>query len=722
MTADLFISSTNQAAVFLNRVRIFLFVPVLSLVFLLGHTAAVFAAGQLQWQVNQTGAAGPNFSGPVLIQADGKIVVGGARRAFPFGSGSDFALTRLLPSGALDLSFGANGAVVTPFVNFSCTVNALALQPDGKIIAAGLCQGFTTSAAFARYNPDGSLDASFNGGGKFLIGTSSLITAVTVLPDGKILAAGSSSVTTVSDFMLIRLGANGAFDNTFGSGGTLVTPVTNQSDSILSMAVQPDGKIVVAGYADFGSQEGNTFVVVRYLPDGNSDPTFDEDSFTATDFGDPHEYASAVALQANGKIVAAGFTDGPGSRGALVRFNADGSYDGSFGTGGKVVIPAETLTTSRITELAIQSNGKIVTAGAATSGTTTGLLVSRFRRDGSLDTSFDGDGILLIPTSPGWRNLTGAGLAIRTNSSILVTANESTDKTGIRGITYSIVGDPQTTADFDADGITDLSQKVGTGDWIFRFSTTGFIDTVSMHSVANRRIVPADYDGDGRTDAAEWSTASGSWIITESSTGLGRQPIFGANGDIPAPADFDGDGKADLAVFRPSNGYWYINNSSDGSFSFIPWGSSGDIPVAGDYDADGWSDQAIFRRNAATGFGEWWIQYSGGGNFVTVFGTNTDVPVAADYTGDGKTDVAVWRPSDGFWFILRSEDFNYYAAPFGQAGDYLVPGDYDGDGRSDIAVFRGSTRFWYINQSSGGIIFRQFGGLGDRPIPSAYIP
>ncbi len=154
----------------------------------------------------------------------------------------------------------------------------------------------------------------------------------------------------------------------------------------------------------------------------------------------------------------------------------------------------------------------------------------------------------------------------------------------------------------------------------------------------------------------------------------------------------------------------------------MPWGSSGDIPVAGDYDADGRSDQAIFRRNAATGFGEWWIQYSGGGNFVTVFGTDTDVPAPADYSGDGKTDVAIWRPSDGFWFILRSEDFNYYAAPFGQAGDYLVPGDYDGDGRADIAVFRNSTGIWYENRSSSGILFQQYGGLGDHPIPSAYIP
>ncbi len=130
-------------------------------------------------------------------------------------------------------------------------------------------------------------------------------------------------------------------------------------------------------------------------------------------------------------------------------------------------------------------------------------------------------------------------MAILPNSSIRVTANESTDKTGIRGITYSITGDQQTPFDFDADGITDLSLKgVGTGDWIFRFSTTGINHTVSMHNVANRRIVPADYDGDGRTDAAEWSPVSGSWIITESSTGLGRQPIFGANGDIPSACRF----------------------------------------------------------------------------------------------------------------------------------------------------------------------------------------
>jgi hypothetical protein len=106
---------------------------------------------------------------------------------------------------------------------------------------------------------------------------------------------------------------------------------------------------------------------------------------------------------------------------------------------------------------------------------------------------------------------------------------------------------------------------------------------------------------------------------------------------------------------------------------------------------------------------------------VTTFGTSTDRTVQADYTGDGKADVAFFRPSTREWFVLRSEDFSFYSAPFGATGDIAAPGDYDGDGRSDFAIFRPSNNTWYLQQSTSGFTAITFGITNDIPIPNAYV-
>ncbi|MBL0012568.1 MAG: T9SS type A sorting domain-containing protein [Flavobacterium sp.] len=268
---------------------------------------------------------------------------------------------------------------------------------------------FCTNAIFGQ---DGSLDNTFGTNGKVSISHGTVNqkgNAVAMQSDEKIVVVGSTGNGTNSDFAVMRLNPNGSLDNSFDSDGKVMTnfegwDLSNANDYATSVAIQTDGKIVVAGYGMFLGADGfstvEEFALARYNIDGSLDTTFDADGKVHTRFGNTISgNAYAVKIQSDGKIVVAGFSQQANTKNfAVIRYNADGSLDTTFDGDGMVLTQVGTpsVNLSAVDEahsLAIQVDGKIVVAGFATNGTKADFAIARYNTDGSIDTTLDGDGI-----------------------------------------------------------------------------------------------------------------------------------------------------------------------------------------------------------------------------------------------------------------------------------------------------------------------------------------
>jgi len=276
-------------------------------------------------------------------------------------------------SGDLDTSFGGDGIVTTDFGSGFDRAEALALQPDGKIVVAGSSWASGNgNFALARYLRTGTLDPTFSGNGTVLTdfgsGHNDVAYAVALQPDGKIVVAGASFVRDLSSdgvFALARYLRTGTLDPSFGGDGTVLTDFgSSRGDSASALALQPDGKIVVAGSSSISG--GNLSALARYLPNGTLDTSFSGDGKVTTDVGGTNwGSASALALQPNGKIVVAGMSNASGNSDiALARYLPNGTLDTSFSGDGTVLTNFGSGSNEEATALAIQPrDGRLVVAG-----------------------------------------------------------------------------------------------------------------------------------------------------------------------------------------------------------------------------------------------------------------------------------------------------------------------------------------------------------------------
>ncbi len=369
----------------------------------------------------------------IAIQADGKLVVVGTSYKHNDFSDEDFVVTRYNTDGTLDVTFGRGGKVRTDFPGLAAEPSSVAIQRDGKIVVAGGAFPlfvFLGDFKIVRYNPGGSLDGSFGNGGIVTTsfpGQGSYASAVALQADGKIVAAGtdyvdfSSDDSSDTDFALARYNQDGTLDPAFGGGsGQVVTDFDGFNDDAFSILVQADGKLVAVGSAN-NPENFYDFAAARYLSDGAIDTTFGASGKVRTDFGDHNfDRARSAVLQRDGKIVAAGFAishNGGVENFAVARYDSNGVLDPSFSNDGMTQVDFGSCCQSA-TKVLLQRDGKIVMVGFPDSGSTdSDFVLARLDASGLLDTTFGIGG--KVRTSFGDLNGGANGAALQRDGKIV---------------------------------------------------------------------------------------------------------------------------------------------------------------------------------------------------------------------------------------------------------------------------------------------------------------
>jgi uncharacterized delta-60 repeat protein len=303
----------------------------------------------------------------VAVQPDEGILVAGIADWNDGRHQPDFALARFNPDGSPDSRFGSNGVLRTDFFGYQDCARAMALQPDGRIVLAGDAIRSSQDLALARYMPDGSLDAGFGEAGKVttdLRGGNDTAEAVAILPDGSILVGGTSwSKSSDFDFAVVRYRSDGRIDRGFGSNGSAFVDFGGTLEEVRAMAVQPDGRILIAGDTLDTSRKMTHFALARLNRDGSLDGGFGQGGRLVTDFKAADFGGSALVLLPEGKFVIAGNAGSLHSSDfGLARYSHDGKLDPTFGEHGEVLTDLQQFAFHGTRTLARQADGRLLVA------------------------------------------------------------------------------------------------------------------------------------------------------------------------------------------------------------------------------------------------------------------------------------------------------------------------------------------------------------------------
>ncbi|MES3000084.1 MAG: hypothetical protein V4787_05290 [Pseudomonadota bacterium] len=392
-TASLHVTQTNHAPTFAPRVA---------------------GTGQL---VLPVGDAVADSARSVVIQPDGKILVAGFSGAL---ASRDYSVVRLNSDGSLDTAFNGNGKLVLPVGTGSDTVHSIALQPDGKIVLAGVSKETNDRASMVRLNADGTLDSSFNATGKLvaeqpalsgslapLVGNAGAIQA-----DGKILLAAMTS----EDVGVMRLHADGSVDSGFAAPAGLLSGVMDNQQA--GIAFQADGKVIVAsGQLEDSNGAPSGITLARLMPDGTLDLDFHNGAVTLSSY-----HGTDVALQSDGKIVVAGYASAGQTPDDfyILRLTSAGELDPGFNSGAPLTMPMSTAR-DRAHAVIIQSDGKILVTGESGSS----FVAIRLNEDGTSDTSFGIAGRVVLDISGS--AVGGYTAALQPDGKIVIASDSNAD-------------------------------------------------------------------------------------------------------------------------------------------------------------------------------------------------------------------------------------------------------------------------------------------------------
>ena len=428
--------------------------------------------------------------------------------------GSNFLLRVDAADGDLDPTFGTSGKVKTDFVgSFFDGASAVAVQADAKIVAAGIALDSNGDPviALARYDTNGSLDPTFGAGGMVLTDfpDHTLFDGdIAIQSDGKIVFAGTvGALADPSDFGIARYDTNGNPDPTFGIGGKITTDFLGGNDGATSVAIQSDGKIVAAGLAS-GSFDTD-FALARYDTNGNPDPTFGVGGKVTTDFFGGQDRADGVAIQNDGKIVVAG-TVNPNAAGSdtdfgLVRYDSNGNPDSTFGTGGKVTTDVNGFYYDQGNAVAIQSDGKIVVAGTSVNGSSFDFALLRYDTNGVPDGTFGIGGKAFTDFFGGPDR--AYDVVIQGDGKIVVVGAVNNDPSDVE--TFNDFG----IARYDTNGNLDQTFGIG-GKVTTDFLATDFAEGVAIQADCKIVVAGFSWDFNAGSDFALARYDSGGCLVT----------------------------------------------------------------------------------------------------------------------------------------------------------------------------------------------------------------
>jgi uncharacterized delta-60 repeat protein len=519
-----------------------------------------------------------------VLQPDGKLVAAGNS----FTVDGDFGVVRFKTNGQVDSSFGTNGKQITDF-GFYEQAFGIAIQRDGKIVVVGGGEG---DFQLARYTSNGSLDNTFSGDGKLLtdFGFFGEAHAVAIQPDGKIVVAGvveGSNDFETSNFGIARYTTSGILDNTFSSDGKQTTDF-GFYDNALAVAIQTDGKIVVAGtaFVSRGFVSTGNFAVARYTTAGTPDNAFSGDGKQTTDFSGAHDAAFALALQADGKIVIAGIATNVTQNYGVVRYTTNGTLDNTFSGDGKQQKDFGLYDAAY--SVLIQTDGKIVLAGESFNDSNYDLSLARYTSGGVPDPTFSSDGFVfsfLPADAPVMYN----GAASQSDGKLVVAGFVQHKVTGSPG------GSDFAIARYNTNGILDNSFDFN-GKLTTNLGSTDAATAVAIQSdgkivVAGRsdtNIAVARYNSNGTLDNT--FNGTGKVVFNLGAAGYASSVAIQPNGKIVIAgavvgAIIDGQSIFDFVVVRFNS-----NGTPDNTFS-------GDGKMITDFGEDDVANDVVIQKN-----------------------------------------------------------------------------------------------------------------------------